>query len=263
MELSKIRGFLKRYGTWILTGVLVILLGITVWMYVRNSARRRTIELQQEYDVLVAGRGADVAFEERVARLNDLAAQDDEGEIAALAAVALGDLHAGRALDAGPGPARRRQLDEAEQAYTRAQKRRKHPVAAAKGTLGLARVAEARGDKDRARELYERIAADESLAGEPVRVIADESLAELDAETEPVEFATTAPAEPVGVDGASPTGDGIEDILGAPDVGETSAAAPEAPTTDAGETQPAVSETAPADTRPASGETAPAATQPE
>ncbi len=263
MELSKIRGFLKQYGTWMLTGVLVILLGITVYMYVRNNARRRTIELQQEYDVLVTGRAADIAFEERVARLSDLVAQDDEPDIAALAAVALGDLHAGRALDAGPGPARERQLDQAEQAYAKAQKRRKHPVAAAKGTLGLARIAEARGDTDRARELYERIADDEALAGEPVRVIADESLAELDAETEPVEFATTAPVETVGVEAAGAAGEGIEDILAAPDVPQVPVSPPEEPTTGPAQTRPAVSETAPVETRPGVGDTAPAATQPE
>ena len=200
-ELARGLGFFKRYGTRISWLVLIAALAVLSVVYVRAKMRRKHLELRQEYDVLVLGwdvSDVEIDPQERLGRLGELAGQDSDEHIAAMAQVALGDTYARRALFGQGGLDRESLSDKAADCYRRTLTRFPGElVAAAKARIGLARLAENRRDFEAAKAEYEAVRQMVELRGHPVQLAAASGLGELKALTQPVRMVATLPAEPL------------------------------------------------------------------
>ncbi|MBS3733710.1 MAG: hypothetical protein KGY99_02175 [Phycisphaerae bacterium] len=170
------RAYLKQHGRKISWIVLAVALVVAVTMLFVQNYRRRHAELQQRFDGLlvrpVASRDATW-----LAKMQELAEQDDDERIAALACVKVGDAYRrrGRADDAPDA-------DAAAQRYYRRvlSQYGDRTVAAGQARYGLGCLAEARGEAQAAADFYEQVTGDAALAGTAVAAMAEEAAAGLD-----------------------------------------------------------------------------------
>jgi len=195
-ELHKIIGFFKRYGTWIGWGALIVALVVLVVVYLARQREHRDLQLRQDLNAAMS-ESPDITPEDRLARLQALAAQTDSKPIAAEALVALGDTYARQALSAEAGAERTSYLDRAAEAYSRlVAEFGEEPVFVAKAHIGLAKLAETRRDFQAARAEYNAVLAIPAVQGLPAVAVARQSLGQLSSLEQPVPMATTLPTQP-------------------------------------------------------------------
>ena len=198
-ELGKVLGFFKRHGSRLVTGVLVVLAVVLVAMRLRSCSREKSLALQQRYDDLVLRADPEMQPDDRLARLKELAGQDDDRRIAAMACVAVAETYAARAILSPSAAERAAFVSDAEE-YCRktVEQFADQPLCVAKARIGLAKLAEGRRDFAAAREQYTAVKAMTDLAGTPVLDLAEVSLAELVRLEAPVRMATTTSAPASG-----------------------------------------------------------------
>jgi len=194
-ELARTWAFIKAKGNFIAAMVLVAALIVMVAVYVRGKGQQRITELQMQYERRNA---VSLTPQEQVELLEVLAAQRDDNRIAALATVDLGDLYARRMISAGPtkDSAQWQESGERAGAYYQ-QVVASFPderLALAKAHLGLARLAESRGELEAARGEYNTVLDMKDLTGQPVMLQAMRGEQQLNTLSETVKMATTAPA---------------------------------------------------------------------
>jgi len=205
-ELHKIINFFKRYGTWIGWGALIVALVVLIVVYLAGQREQRDFQLRQDLNAALS-ENPDVTPEDRLARLDALAAQTDSKPIAVEALMAMGDTCAGEASLAEAGTKRDSYIDRASEAYSRVVAEfAEEPVFVAKAHVGLAKLAETRRDFQTARAEYNAALAIPAVQGLPVQTVARQSLGQLSSLERPVPMATTLPTQPAEDVPAEPQG---------------------------------------------------------
>jgi len=245
IELGRLAEFLRRRGNHLATAVLVLaLVALAVVYFVKRSGARE-LALQGRWDRAMTG---DLASPEkapqRLQELTQLAEQDDEKRIAALASVALGDEFAERQLLTRQPSERAALASRARGWYLRVLSQfPREELAVAKARYGLAKLAESLGQLDKAAEAYRQIKQMSNMTGQPVLYLAEMGLDHLKALESPVRMATTAPA-------TQPTQPASRPATTTPAMPATAPAAPPAPvpaaTAPAAPRRPATAPAAPA-----------------
>jgi hypothetical protein len=194
-ELNKSIEFVRQRRTYIVWGIVLVLLAVLVVWYSVNKSRRAHSELQMTYDRLVMM--PNVPPQEFLDGMKTLADSDDK-RIAVLATVQVGKCCLAQFTAAGGAVADPRQKALADQAgaYFRRvlQKYPDQRLAVAAAHLGLGRLAESEGDFATATEEYQAVTAMTDLAGTPMATDARIALAQLDQIKSPVRMATTSSA---------------------------------------------------------------------
>lgn len=201
-ELGKIVAFLKRRGTHLAWGALIVAAGIMLALYVVRDRQRRRLQVRIDLEQ-VEGKLADPTQrpEDLIAPLKRLAEQSDDKRVAAGACLDLGSLYVRRAMAGGQKltrPERDSFLDQAGTFYREVIARfPDNPVALAWAHLGLGKLAESRDRLQEARSRYEAATAlvdARRLKGYPVAQQVKQAMDGLALLAEPVKMATTAPA---------------------------------------------------------------------
>ncbi len=192
-ELGKLLSFLKRRGNQILTILLVVGVIATGIYYVRKRAAAQKAETRMQYDQYLQSRAP---IDERISGLRTLADQDDDKWVAAMSCVQVGNLCLVKSLQADmTSPARKELLDEAEGWYRRAIERfADENLAVAKARLGLAKLAEDRGDLQAAEREYQAVSNVPGMTGQPALEEARAAMERLAALKGPVAMAASRPA---------------------------------------------------------------------
>jgi len=201
-ELGKVIAFIKRRGTLLAGGLLIVAVAVFVIVSLVRGKRGDDEQRQTQFHQALEMRPGDTLDEDR--RLDvykSLAQQTSDPKLASLAAVAVGDVYAtmlavGR-MQMSDAEAREH-ADQAAEWYNKViAEFGDHSLAVAKAHFGLAKLAENRGDLDAAREEYEIIGEMEALlAGQPVQLFALTGANGIDNLVESVRMASTAPADP-------------------------------------------------------------------
>jgi len=191
---NQARDFVKRNGTRISWGVLIVALIVAVVLFAINRQRRRAYELQNSYDALMAKSERDADW---VAQMKSLADQDGDERLAAWASLAVGDEY--RRIMAVGGVTELPPAEAANSYYERALSLQPDSALVfGRGRYGLAKLAEATGDFDDAARRYEVVISGERLVGYPVVALAEMAKKDLNAIREPVAMVarrtTTRPA---------------------------------------------------------------------
>lgn len=205
-ELVHIRDFLKRRGNLLAWIALAIALVILVVVYVRGRERGRVETVRHQWDQYqVQARNPEARIEDLIGALKPLAEQDVDRRIAAQATLQMGDHHLLRAVlgqTSGPeqqevgkplSKSEQKELaDKAAEQYRRAlQDFSDMPVFAARAHVGLAKLAETRGEFDQAAKHYQSAI---DLKAPAVSQVAKEGLDRLAEIKSPVQMASKAPA---------------------------------------------------------------------
>lgn len=202
-ELGQIISFLKRRGTYITWGLLVVAVIVLLVVYVRNKQRKRHQETVTQYEQLKVGRN--VKPDQRLAALKKLADKGDDPRIAALANLAQADEYARRYVLGGAKLSGRQQRDYARKAdllYRKVIHLKGMPWAVARGHLGFGKLSETRREFVAARSSYQAILAMGDEAGQ-MKDVAEKCLEDLPRLAGRVSMATTRPAPPA----AEPAGE--------------------------------------------------------
>ena len=236
IEIGKVADFLKRRGNHLATGVLVIAVLIFGYVFVSRRSHAKQEGLQRRWDRALVGAGKP---DERARELSELAEQDDNERIAALAAVELGYEYAGRSLMAEQPSEREALARRASRWFLRAiEDFPEQELATAKARYGLGKLRESTGQFKLAAQEYRRAKEFSALAGHPVVRLAEVSLARLAQLQTPVRMATSAPAtqpatqpasRPATAPSSKPAGAGTQPAAGAPKPVGTTAPAASAP----------------------------------
>ncbi len=200
-ELAKSVNFFRKHLSQIAWVLVIGALIVMVLVYNKSQRQQRASQMQSEFNQLISlPLSNDEELVIATAGLKNLAAQDKDRAIAAGANVYLGSIYARLGVTgqssililAGESPAQM-----AEQYYTAAISNfPDQPQAVSKAQLGLARIAEDRGEIDAARAKYQAVLDTPGAEGFPVAQAASDALERIDSSSSPVRFATTAPAEP-------------------------------------------------------------------
>jgi hypothetical protein len=196
-EIGKVAEFLRtKRGSHVATGVLVaalVLFGCVIisrFMSTRSSARHE--DLQRRWDLALSGQ---LKPDERISTLIDLADQDDNERIAALAGVELGYHYALQSLASRQASERAALAEKAGQWYLQTiEKFPKQQLAVAKAHYGIGKLRESVRQFKTAAESYRKAKSFADLAGQPVTRLAEAALQGLKALEAPVRMASTAPA---------------------------------------------------------------------
>ncbi len=192
LEIGKVAEFLKKRGSHLATGVLLAALVLFGYVFVSRRSRAKQASLQRQWDLALSG---DLKPDERVGTLADLAEQDDNERIAALAGVELGYHYALQSLAAKEGSERIALAEKAGQWYLLTiEKFPKQELAVAKAYYGIGKLRESVRQFKGAAEAYRKAKSFADLAGQPVTRLAEVALRELTVLQAPVRMATTAPA---------------------------------------------------------------------
>jgi len=192
-ELGKVVEFLKKRGSHIATGALVLALAIFAYVTISGRSEAARLALQSKWDRATTGQAK--SEQEQTELLTELAAQTDNLRMAALATVELGFADATRALVAKPGPEREALEESAAKWYGKTIADFPTQVTAvAKAHFGLGKLYESKGQFTQAAEEYQKAKASPEVMGHPVMVRAERSLAQLPMLNSPVRMATTIPA---------------------------------------------------------------------
>lgn len=194
-KLSSIVEFLKQRANIIGWAVLILALIVFVVVFAVNKHAAKQTEYQRAYDELA--QDVNRSPEERIAGLKDLANQDSNKLVAALANLTLGNEYVSRAIantDPAADAARKENLDDAARSYKRViadfpQQR----AAVAQAHMGLARIAETQRNFDTAASEYD-LAAKAAPVGSPMVKVIDDAKQNLDNLKQPVRMATTSSA---------------------------------------------------------------------
>jgi predicted negative regulator of RcsB-dependent stress response len=194
-ELGKGMQWLRKHGFKLAVGLLavaVIALGVS---YLQRQSRANRRDVQARYAKLTSStRGVDEDPQDLVNGFRDLSQQDTVEWIAAASLVRAGNLRlADMAVATDP---------EAAQAAGKAastffqkvlSEHQDQPAAISAARMGLARIAENKGEFQAARGFYEQITNDARLNGYPVADQARNAISNLAEMQQPVQLATTLP----------------------------------------------------------------------
>ena len=204
-ELGRVIAFFKKRGAQIAWGVVIAALIVLVVVYVRGKRRQEREEVLANYNYAVRSLEAPGAgSDELLGLFKQLAEQDTNEPVAAMACVHVGDLYSLRMLLAGAGQSEAEDKSLAKKAATwYRQAIEDHPdelLAVAKAHLGLAKLAESKRDFATARSEYqvavEAAAKTHKMPGRLVVNEAERAMDRLERISEPVAMATTSPAPP-------------------------------------------------------------------
>ena len=192
-ELVKILDYLKKNAKGISLAVMTVIAAITIgWVVIRNQAAnvsvpRRDFDQIKRLDTFTAdGRSTALGgFEE-------LAAQTGNTRVAAMACVEAGDLCVRQQVS---GDFVSGALDKAQKYYQRViDEFSDTPEAAGRAHLGLARLAEGKGDFAAAREHYQQVVSLGDKTSPLAVNLATKALGTLPNIEKPIRLATTRPA---------------------------------------------------------------------
>ena len=191
-EIGKVVEFLKKRGSHLATVVLIAALIVFGYVFISRRAGAKSQGLQRRWDQAMAGA---IKPDERVRILTELAEQDDDERIAALAGVELGCHYAGQSLTARQDSERTALGEKAGQWYLLTiNKFPEQQLASAKAHYGIGKLKESLRRFPEAAEAYRKAKSFNDLAGQPVTRLAEVALRRLKALQVPVRMATTAPA---------------------------------------------------------------------
>ncbi len=218
-ELHKTVDFLKRHLNSILWLIVVVAAGFLVGKFVSNKLTQHRLGPRVQYAEAMGDQA--LLTEERLERLAALAEQDTDLRVAALALLSRADLQVASAMLGMDRPDAMYQGAQAD--YQKALDRfSDEPILAARAHVGLAVLAENRGEYELARSHYEAVLAIDGAAGTPASAIAmrnKDSLPELvrPVAMTPPPMPVTQPADvgPTGP-GAGLEGPSLDDLLGEP-----------------------------------------------
>ncbi len=210
--------FVRRNGNYIAWGLLAAALIAFIAVYAVNRQRTRRLELQMEYDRLMARRDNKPA--DWLKRMMDLADQDSDERIAAQACVAAGnantEMFALGVSAAGQDPPEAL----AERYYNKALSFEEQRAAIGQAHYGLGKLRESQGDLAAAGAEYRKVTELADLAGYPVATLAQAALDALKdrrpvamiprrATTQPATAPATAPATQPAFDLPGFTGEAL------------------------------------------------------
>ena len=203
-ELAKGVKFLKKRGAHIAWGVLIAALIIFAVVYIRSRKTSAMGNVQARFRQLtryadnpgLAQDSPDASADNVLAGFKELAQQDTDERIAALSTVRVGEIYAQRAFVAAATDKTAQEgfLEDSAGYYRKAiASFPEQSQAVARAHLGLAQLAETRGDLDAARTEYKAVAAMGARAPANMVELAADSLKKLDKlDTRPL--AATAPS---------------------------------------------------------------------
>ena len=205
VELTRIADFLKRRGSHLATGVLVAALILFAFVWLRGRSRTRQDELQNQWDQALAlslqyqwggGAAANIDIKQLIAALTELAEQDDNERIAALASVEVGFHFARQALLSTDKNQRAALTTQAGNWYGQVISNfPEQHLASAKAYYGLGKLQEGVGQLDKAAQSYAKARSFSGVEGQPVALFATAAERQLERfKTERVRMASTAPA---------------------------------------------------------------------
>jgi len=191
-EIGKVAEFLKQRGSHLATGVLLAALVLFGYVYVSKRSHAQRQDLQRRWDLALSGQ---LKPDERISTLVDLAEQDDNERIAALAGVELGYHYALQSLASRQASERAALAEKAGQWYLLTiEKFPNQQLAVAKAHYGIGKLRESVRQFKAAAESYRKAKSFADLAGQPVTRLAEVALQRLKALEAPVRMASTAPA---------------------------------------------------------------------
>ena len=194
-ELVKILDYLKQHMKGIILAILAIVAAISVgWAIVRNRAAAVSVP-RQDYDQLKRMDTSTADGRSKVlAGFEELSNQTGNRRIAALARVEAADICERQQI---AGDFVSGALDKARKHYQRVvDEFADNPVAAGRAYLGLARLAEGKGDLAAARVHYQQVVGLGDRTSPMATNSAKGALAGLDDLAKPIRLATTRPAPP-------------------------------------------------------------------
>ena len=204
-ELGKVIGFLQTRGIHLVLGILAVVLIVVLIVTAVNSYHRKRYDLEVRFAqaiTLVSG------IEDSIASLEQLAGQDTDKRIAAMACATLADMYVLQTYEdqADVSPERKQSLIDQAVLYYRQviSDFPDQPVAVAKAHLGLGSLAESRGDFTQALAEYEAIRRIPDPKIQLVGLRAVRNLEALATRRAPVAMATTAPATPTTLPATGP-----------------------------------------------------------
>ena len=194
-ELSKMVTFFKSHGVKLIYGVLIVVLAVVGFRYYQNQHITKALNYQTRYTQLV-GKSMDPATnqQELISGFEELAEQTTTPYLAANSLLQMGKLFAIQSILSAPGEG----VEAAEKAAVKYKRviseHTDLPEQTASARMGLAVLAENRGDYPAARKEYETILAMNGLSGYPVLAQATAALEGSKKWTRPATLATKLPA---------------------------------------------------------------------
>jgi predicted negative regulator of RcsB-dependent stress response len=194
-EIGKVADFLKKNGSYLATGVLVVAVAVFAVVILRGRAEAKEAGVRLQWDrVQQAKYAPEFDRSQLVKELTDLTEQTTDKRLAALAAVELGDEFSRRIL-ASNDVDRTELAKKAEYWYRWAiSKFVEEDLAVGKAHLGLATLHETAGQFDQAATELQAVTKMTQLQGQPVMLLARIELQRLADLKQPVRMATTLPA---------------------------------------------------------------------
>jgi len=197
VELAKIMEFLKAKGNYLSWGLLIVAVIVLAGVLWHRHSSSQGAEYQLEYDRLVMGQGleAELKPDERLDRLQRLAANDSDPVRAAMENYNVGNEYAQKML-VGANDAERKSFADQAIAYYRSiiEKYPKQRLMVAKAHLGMAKVDESIKDFDGAGREYDAMIGMMDLANYPLMQFARDAKTAMDQLKTPVVMASTAPS---------------------------------------------------------------------
>lgn len=195
---------IKRYGNYITLGIFLIALIVLIIVYATNRAANNRAKVQNSFEQAMQAEKPD----DKMAQLKEVAAQDTDKRVAAMANIAMGNEYLSRYITSfgkGSDADRKEYLTKANDCYQKVVANYfNFADQAAQAHFGLARLAEDRGDYDAAKAEYAK-AMSTAPADDPIIKIAEIAKNHVAEIKNPVKMATTAPAtQPTTGPAASP-----------------------------------------------------------
>lgn len=202
-ELAKVLMFFRKQGGKLLWIVIIVLFVLAAGLYVYNRRQARRLAPQRDYDLLAMN--SQISPDERIKQLKELAEQNNNEHIAALACADLGDQYANRWFDG----LKELGEDELSQLYQQAEKfyqkliseHSQDLIPVARARLGLARLAISKSNFEEAKVQYQAVLKINNLEGYAIREEAVRGLDVLADYEKQVRMAASAPAtQPAATD---------------------------------------------------------------
>ena len=194
-ELSNMVTFFKSHWVKLVYGLLIVVLAVVGFRYYQRQHITKSLNYQTRYEQLVM-KSMDPATHqpELVAGFEELAEQTTTPYLAANSLLQLGKLFAIQSTLAAPGKGEEASKDAAVKYKRVISEHTDLPEQTAAARMGLAALAENRGDYPAARKEYETILAMKELEGYPVLAQAAAALEISKKWTRPTTLATKLPA---------------------------------------------------------------------
>ena len=195
-ELAKGIDFLRKHGNRILMIILVVAVVFAGWVYLDRRAKANKAEVQNAYDQLKMRSIMEKKNEEELIKgYKSLSTQDSVKWIAADSLLELGLIYTAKSLEAKNDEQRDRAVEQAGKYFDQVIAEFSDlPSMVAGARMGLGKLAEGKGDFQKAREMYKAVIDTKVLAGYPVVDQARVAQAELANLNEKIVLAKALPA---------------------------------------------------------------------